>query len=287
MIDNYNLNESFPGDTEYYSQSFSNRYMNWKRRHTIISALNKLLFRTQDKNLRILEIGCFDGSLIFKINRLFSGFDISFTGIDLSPAGISFALKRKSDEQIKNCDFLIMDAAKLSFADNSFDIIIATEVIEHFPAPELLLCEILRVLKPDGKVIITSPNGGIVFSRFIASLFWKFVIKPIFFITSGRKIITEYPQHSLNGRTEEGIGHGHVSVKSARAWKVIMRAAGFKINKLSGTGGLVFGDPFIDTHRIMFGFSIIMDTLLEKLPYSHLTSEILQFELSKNDYKIY
>ena len=57
--------------------------------------------------------------------------------------------------------------------------------------------------------------------------------------------------------------------------------ARFRIQKTSGTGGMVFGDPAIDNHRILFGLMVIFDTLLEGAPCSYLWSENLQFELRK------
>jgi len=46
----------------------------------------------------------------------------------------------------------------LPFSDNTFDIIISTEVIEHTPAPINAIREMYRVLKPNGLLILTVPN---------------------------------------------------------------------------------------------------------------------------------
>jgi ubiquinone/menaquinone biosynthesis C-methylase UbiE len=45
----------------------------------------------------------------------------------------------------------------LPFANHSFDVVLATEVLEHIPRPELAVAEMVRVLRPGGSVLITTP----------------------------------------------------------------------------------------------------------------------------------
>ena len=45
-----------------------------------------------------------------------------------------------------------------SIADNSFDAILCTQVLEHLPYPERALSEIHRILKPNGRACITTPG---------------------------------------------------------------------------------------------------------------------------------
>lgn len=52
---------------------------------------------------------------------------------------------------------LIADAASLPFEDATFDCVICTEVLEHCPDPRLVLKEIRRMLKPGGRVYLTTP----------------------------------------------------------------------------------------------------------------------------------
>jgi len=55
------------------------------------------------------------------------------------------------------------DACDAPFLNNSFDVVICRELIEHVPSPEKLLSEIWRLLRPDGYALITTPNGLNVF----------------------------------------------------------------------------------------------------------------------------
>lgn len=52
---------------------------------------------------------------------------------------------------------LCQDASRLSFADNSFDLVISQDVLEHMPDPWKGFTEIHRVLRPGGKHIFTVP----------------------------------------------------------------------------------------------------------------------------------
>lgn len=52
---------------------------------------------------------------------------------------------------------LIADAADLPFESDSFDCVICTEVLEHCPDPEEVLREFRRVLRPTGRVFLTTP----------------------------------------------------------------------------------------------------------------------------------
>jgi SAM-dependent methyltransferase len=52
---------------------------------------------------------------------------------------------------------VVAPACPLPFRDQAFDGIIATEVLEHVPDPAATFCEFYRVLKPGGKVILSTP----------------------------------------------------------------------------------------------------------------------------------
>ncbi len=53
---------------------------------------------------------------------------------------------------------IVADVQKMPMGDNSFDSVICIEVLEHVPNPELALTEILRVLKPGGKLVFSVPH---------------------------------------------------------------------------------------------------------------------------------
>jgi len=64
---------------------------------------------------------------------------------------------------------VIMDVRNLSFPDNHFDYVLASDIIEHFPISETdkLLKEWLRVLKPGGIIEFRMPNLKVICDNYI------------------------------------------------------------------------------------------------------------------------
>lgn len=49
-------------------------------------------------------------------------------------------------------------AAALPFADGAFDTVLCTQVLEHVPAPDALMAEVARVLRPGGRLVLSAPQ---------------------------------------------------------------------------------------------------------------------------------
>jgi 2-polyprenyl-3-methyl-5-hydroxy-6-metoxy-1,4-benzoquinol methylase len=109
-------------------------------------AISKLLDNLRDKI--ILDIGCADGSLgkIFKKSNQVIGVDISKEDL-------------KKAKKVLDQTFLVdLNSQKIPLKNQSVDIIICSEVIEHLLPGNKLLSEAKRILKKDGFLIITTPN---------------------------------------------------------------------------------------------------------------------------------
>jgi len=79
----------------------------------------------------------------------------SVVGVDLSEAAINHANKTY---QQKNLQFKQADVLQLGFPDNSFDVVVSFETLEHITEHEQLIKEFKRVLKSDGVLIISTPD---------------------------------------------------------------------------------------------------------------------------------
>ena len=101
---------------------------------------------------RILEVGVGTGfSLPF-----FRG-DARVTGIDVSAEMLAKARRRVERRELKQVEALIeMDAEKLSFADNSYDAVLALYVASVVPNPARFAAEMRRVCKPGGTIVIVN-----------------------------------------------------------------------------------------------------------------------------------
>jgi len=96
----------------------------------------------------ILEVGCSGGPLLLALRAV--GFQ-QLTGIDISEKGIALAKTRG----LTNVS--VMDGARLDFPDQSFDLLIASDVLEHIQDEQQALREWSRVLRPGGCAIIFVP----------------------------------------------------------------------------------------------------------------------------------
>ena len=97
----------------------------------------------------VLEIGCGNGTGTRLINKYFGPGKI--TAIDLDEQMIQIA---KKNNRAENISFMVMDASKLDFPDNTFDMVFNFGIIHHIPNWKDCLNELKRVLKKDGELIL-------------------------------------------------------------------------------------------------------------------------------------
>jgi phosphatidylethanolamine/phosphatidyl-N-methylethanolamine N-methyltransferase len=97
----------------------------------------------------ILEVGVGTG-----INTSLYPHNCHVTGIDLSASMLEKARERVAREGLRNVRLLEMDAASLTFADDSFDIVYAPYLVSVVPDPVQVVREMRRVCRPGGKIII-------------------------------------------------------------------------------------------------------------------------------------
>jgi phosphatidylethanolamine/phosphatidyl-N-methylethanolamine N-methyltransferase len=121
---------------------------------------------------RILEVGVGTGISLpgySPRNRI--------VGIDLSELMLRKARERVAKQNLHHVERLdVMDAQHLSFADASFDVVVAHYVVSTAPNPEALLDEFARVVKPGGEIILVSRVGAEVgLRRVVEGLFQPIV----------------------------------------------------------------------------------------------------------------
>jgi ubiquinone/menaquinone biosynthesis C-methylase UbiE len=76
-------------------------------------------------------------------------------GVDISPEAVGHAQKAYN---MKNLEFRIGSCVEIPYPDQSFDLIVSFETIEHHNQHEEMMVEFKRVLRPDGQIIISSPE---------------------------------------------------------------------------------------------------------------------------------
>lgn len=104
---------------------------------------------------RVLEVGCGKGSTLLALAHA----GARVVGLDYSPEAIAVCRKfQEKMENAANSTFLLGDARRLPFADESFDFVYSIGVIEHFAAPGALLAEQRRVLRAGGTLLVQVPQ---------------------------------------------------------------------------------------------------------------------------------
>jgi len=111
---------------------------------------------------RVLDLGCGRGRHVYAL--YWGETPVHVVGADLSESEVHatangfFELPPPADSPDRSASLSAADAAKLPFADGSFDAVICSEVLEHVPDPDAALAEIVRVTRPGGQVALSVPR---------------------------------------------------------------------------------------------------------------------------------
>jgi SAM-dependent methyltransferase len=136
--DPYTFCENAPGD-----------FHPWRCRMTIRMLSEH--FGPAAGSARVLDVGCGEGHITAAIRSTFPQAEIS--GLDCSLTAISHAVQAFS-----GIDFIVGNAYDLPYSRGYFDAVVCNNIWEHVPDPLRLLQAISRVLRPEGVLILSTPN---------------------------------------------------------------------------------------------------------------------------------
>jgi len=146
-----------------YAQMFRLEDGHWwfvARRNLLMQALKRFQptplvpALTNDAPLKILDVGCGTGGTMDRLRPL--GLVV---GLDLEPLALEFSHNRG------HRSLTLGSATALPFATNSFDLVVALDVLEHIPDHQTAAREIARVLRPGGLLLATVPAYQHLWSR--------------------------------------------------------------------------------------------------------------------------
>jgi len=120
----------------------------------VVSEFQRYL--TPNKNLKVLDVGCGTGTF----TAMFLNFGFELYGLDISGICIEHAKNRHSNIQFEQGD--IEDTR---FEDSSFDVILLSGVLHHFPDMARVVRECYRILKKGGCILAYDPHRGNPFMR--------------------------------------------------------------------------------------------------------------------------
>ena len=138
-------------DIRILADFYSQHHLSGNRRNQSVSEekRSQLFKKWMGENKKVLDMGCRDGILtrhFIEKNEV--------TGLDIDQLALE-ACREKLNIETKWADFSL----QIPIPTSSFDVVVAGEVIEHLPYPEITIAEISRILKPEGLFIGSVPNS--------------------------------------------------------------------------------------------------------------------------------
>jgi len=183
----------------------------------------------KDKDIKILEIGCGYGSFGFCIQN--AGYK-NYIGIDGSQEQVEEAKRLGINIKLGN----LVEYLK-NTKDNSLDLLIAIDVIEHFTKEELsdLVDEFYRVLKKDGTIITHQPNAESPFGNSIR--YGDFTHELAFTRSSISQLFLSSGFSGIKSYEDKPIAHGLKSKTRRVLWDILVRPL-YKFFLIVESGGV-------------------------------------------------
>ncbi len=173
----------------------------------------------QSGGVKLLELGCGIGAISFPLSSL--GYQVMGSDIDEKSIAACNAKNRFPDAR-----YVVADAETVDLGEQ-FDIVVASEIFEHCPHPDLVLKTVDRHLVPGGTAVLTVPNGYCLSEMVFSRLFQNIGIHALFHkLPPGvYKRITgsPTPYYSMN------VASHHIHFFTLKRFSRMITAAGFEI----------------------------------------------------------
>jgi methionine biosynthesis protein MetW len=181
----------------------------------------------------ILDVGCGDGEVAEYIK---GKMNVRVAGIDISEVAVEKAVKKGVEARVANSEELF------PFKDETFDAVFWGDNIEHLFDPIKTGREIKRVLKKNGRLILSCPNMG----------YWRY---RLYYLYNGKLPDTEWTGH-------KPWAWSHIRFFNLNILELFMKEAGFKkINKVVGVSERRLDKPLISWQPAIFGMIIVLEII--------------------------
>jgi|SRR5215510_1215531 len=110
----------------------------------------------REKGVTLVDFGCGNGELLSEMEALNPL--ASYVGLDVSAAALNTAAARYPHMKFHR----IVESGEIPLESGSADFVLSTEVIEHIYDTENAFSEIARILRPGGRLLMTTPYHGLI-----------------------------------------------------------------------------------------------------------------------------
>jgi len=207
------------------SQSFYESYVHREGGSDTEDRILQIVSLLPNDAQSLLDVGCSEGRNLRVFQRKLPNARLCGTDIGES---MGPALRAEG------FDFVAADANEsLPFEDASFDVIVCGEVIEHIVDPDSMLKDFYRILKPQGLLVITTPNLAYLPNRLLLLA----GIQPLFTETS---LLRNYGRR-LKALGQGNAAQGHLRIFTLSALLEMLTDHKFRIKSKSGYAWLQVG----------------------------------------------
>lgn len=126
---------------------FESERMNFSRQDYLDYVVQKIAPSKSDAVLEVAAGTCACG-------RAIAPYAGNIVCLDMTPAMLSVGKAEAEKNHLDNMTFVLGDAAELPFLNDSFDVVLSRLAFHHFPDVKQPFAEMVRVLKPGGKLIL-------------------------------------------------------------------------------------------------------------------------------------
>lgn len=176
-------------------------------------------------------------------------------GVDAHVNSLDLA-RRRMDRASRTVELIRGEFTRvIPLPDHSVDVIYCSEVLEHMRDPMPFIAEWRRVLRPNGHVLVTTPNEPNVFQRSFYSRARR---------EANRLALRETPETITDAEGNTFNYYGHIGIRRIDEWEALFTTEGLELVDFE-RGALFYGSPF-HNHPAVFAAQRVAEAVLDALP---------------------